>query len=61
MMVTLPTFGVLPIALLILSLPSGVLAAQPVTDSASRTAQESPLRPQVKVVDGGESTTKPAD
>ena len=58
---TLPITGVLPIALLILSLPSGVLSAQPVTDSASRTAQEAPLRPQVKVVDGGESKAKPED
>ena len=58
---TLPITGVLPIALLILSLPSGVLSAQPVTDSASRTAQEAPLRPQVKVVEGGESKAKPGD
>ena len=58
---TLPITGVLPIALLILSLPSEVLAAQPVTDSAPRTAQEATLRPQVKVVDGGESKAKPED
>jgi photosystem II stability/assembly factor-like uncharacterized protein len=52
---------VLPIALLILSLHSEVQAAEPGAGSAAPNAPGEPLRPQVTVVDGGESRAKPED
>jgi hypothetical protein len=56
-----PASGVVSIALLILSLPLGAPAGQPGAGSAARTAAEDYLRPQVKVLEGGESRIKPED
>jgi sialidase-1 len=59
--VTWPAAGVVPLTLVLLSLPVELPAGQLETVTAARRPSDGQPHPQVKVVEGGESKSKPED